>query len=297
MLLRRILYNPAKERKFDLRRDVGMRFALAAFLLMLAAQVGYWQHTRAILPEMGVVDDVPGERTVKALSFGDDEAFFRMLALNIQNSGDTFGRFTPLYKYDYNKLYHWFRLLGVLNNQSNYLAAMATYYFSQTQNPGDIHYIVDYLDEFTDGRPKEKWWWVVQAVYLANNKMQDMNRALQMAERLRGVRGIPVWAQQQAAFIREKRGEFGEALAIIKEIVDHKEDYSLSELRFMSYFVRERLGKMDALRKQLDEIAAEKEAEAAKAKAEGRTVVEPYNGPPPDVGAMSLDGGTYSGKK
>lgn len=279
-------YNPAKERKFNLRRDVAMRWALLAFLVTLGGQVAYWNHTHTLLPEMGVIDDVPGERTVRALSFGDEEAFFRLLALNIQNSGDMFGQSTPLYKYDLNKLYHWFRLLGVLNNQSNYLAAMGSYYFSQTQNPSDVRYIVDYLDEFTLGREKDKWWWVVQAVYLANYKMFSLDRALELAERLRGVRGIPIWAQQQAAFVYEKRGEFSQAFAIIKEIVDHKDEYSISELRFMKYFIDERLGKMEAVRKQFEEIEAEKQAEIDKAKAEGRTIPEPNNGPPDDVGAF-----------
>jgi len=284
--IRRMLSDPAKERKFDLRHDVPMRWALLALLIALAGQIGYWNHTSAVIPDMGIVDDVPGERTVRALSFGDEEAFFRLLALNIQNSGDTFGRFTPLYKYDFNKLYHWFHLLGGLNNQSNYLASMATYYFSQTQNPDHIHYLVDYLDEFTDGRAKEKWWWVVQAIYLANYKMYDLDRALALAERLRGVQGIPVWAQQQAAFVRERRGEFGEAAAIIKEILAHKEDYTLGELRFMEYFMKERINKFNDISKQLKEIEAEKEAEAAKAKAEGRSLPEPNNGPPEDVGAV-----------
>ncbi|MEJ0010471.1 MAG: hypothetical protein WDN72_08230 [Alphaproteobacteria bacterium] len=171
-----------------------------------------WNHTRHIMPEMGIVPEVPGERTVRALSFGDDEAFFRLLALSIQNSGDTFGRFTALYKYDYNKLYHWLHLLDGLDNESDYLPSMASYYFSQTQNIEDEHYIVDYLDEYTEGRAKEKWWWVTQAAYLANHKMHDTDRALKLAERLQGVKGIPIWAQQLPAFIpraarRIRRGD------------------------------------------------------------------------------------------
>ena len=284
--MRRLLTS-SHERKWNLQHDAGMRLAIGLLLIALAGQVAVWNQTRNILPDMAVVDDVPGERTVRALSFGDEETFFRLLALNIQNSGDTFGRFTPLYKYDYNKLYHWFHLLDGLNHESNFLAGMATYYFSQTQNPADVHYIVDYLEEFTAGRAKEKWWWIVQASYLANHQLHDEERALAIANQLRGVQGIPVWAQQLPAFIYEKRGEFGEALSIIQEIIKNKDDYNLSELQFMTYFVRERLGKLDAVRKQLDAIAAEKQAAADKAKAEGKTLPEPYNGPPPDVGVAS----------
>ncbi len=256
-----------------------MRIAIALFALFLAAQGAFWYHTRDIMPEMSVVPDVPGIRTVRALSFGDEEAFFRLLALNIQNSGDTFGRFTALYKYDFNKLYHWFHLLDELNNQSNYLPAMASYYFSQSQNVNDVRYIVDYLDEYTDGRVDDKWWWVVQGVYLASHKLNDDARALQLAERMVGHRKIPIWAQQMAAFIHEKRGEFGDALVIIQDILKHPEDFSSGELNFMRYFVNERLGQLDKMKAELDAIAKAK-------KESGNT--EPLNepqSPPPDVGA------------
>jgi hypothetical protein len=267
----------------SLRRDAAMRLTLAMFAALLLAQGAFWNHTRAIKPEMSIVADVPGETTVKALSFGDEEAFFRLLALNIQMSGDTFGRFTALYKYDFNKLYHWFRLLDTLNNQSNFLPSLASYYFSQTQNSSDVRYLVDYLEEYTAGRAKEKWWWVTQAAYLSSHKLKDLNRALTIASTLRGVRDIPIWAQQLPAFLHEQRGEFGEAAAIIEAVMKHPEDYTQGELNFMRYFVEERLHRLDTLQAEFDRAQQEKDA----AKAKG--IAEPVPmGPPSDVGAMSL---------
>lgn len=265
--------------------DKAMRIAIALFVVTLVAQGAFWSHTRAIKPELGIVPDVPGERTVRALSFGDEEVFFRLLALNIQNSGDTFGRFTALYKYDFNKLYHWFHLLDSLNRESNYLPAMASYYFSQTQNPDNVRYLVDYLDEYTAGRAKEKWWWVTQASYMASHKLGDSTLALQLAERLSGVRGIPIWAQQLPAFIHESRGEFGEALAIIEEVMKHPEDYSQGELNFMRYFVDERLNRLNQVEDELKRAQKVKD----EMKAKGLPDVEPM-GPPKDVGAPTLGG-------
>lgn len=241
--------------------DRRLRAPIALLVALLVLQGASWNHTRHIMPEMGIVPEVPGERTVRALSFGDDEAFFRLLALSIQNSGDTFGRFTALYKYDYNKLYHWLHLLDGLDNESDYLPSMASYYFSQTQNIEDEHYIVDYLDEYTEGRAKEKWWWVTQAAYLANHKMHDTDRALKLAERLQGVKGIPIWAQQLPAFIHEQRGEYGEAMSIIRTILDDPSQYSQGELNFMKYFIGERLGKIKEVQAEIARIQAEKDAE------------------------------------
>lgn len=266
-------------------KDTSIRMAVVAFALFLGLQGAFWMHSHRIRPEMGIVPDVPGETAVHALSFGDEEAFFRLYALGLQNSGDTFGRFTALYKYDFHKLYQWFMLLDTLNNESNYLPAMATYYFSQTQNPSDVSYIVDYLDAYTKDRVKEKWWWTVQGVYLAQHKMKNLDRAGALADRLRGVRGIPIWAQQMPAFIHEKRGEFGEALAIIEAIAKHPEEYSQGELNFMRYFVDERLGRLDAVKKEFDQIAKTKAEQKAKGMKEPEMM-----GPPPDVGAPEAPG-------
>jgi tetratricopeptide (TPR) repeat protein len=272
--------------KWNLRRDRAMQRAVLFFAICVIGQASFWQKTHTILPEMGIVPAVPGERTVRALSFGDEEAFFRLLALNIQNSGDTFGRFTALYKYDFNKLYHWFHLLDELDNTSNYLPSMATYYFSQTQNRDDVRYIVDYLDEHTIGRAQEKWWWVAQASYLAEHKLNDSKRALDLAERLRGIKGIPMWAQQLAAFVHEKRGEFDEALGIIQEILKDPDQYSQGELNFMKYFIGERLGKMKEVEGELKKIQAIKD----KRRAQGIPDVVPHEEPPPDVGAAKAPG-------
>lgn len=258
-----------------------MRLAMVVLALFVGLQGAFWWHSHTIRPEMGIVPDVPGEATMRALSFGDEEAFFRLYALGLQNSGDTFGRFTALYKYDFKKLTAWFYLLDTFNNQSNYLPAMATYYFSQTQNPSDVSYIIDYLDKYTEGRVQEKWWWVVQAVYLAEHKLQNLERAAELAERLRGQRGIPIWAQQMPAFVHEQRGEFGEALAIIEEIARNPEDYSQGELNFMRYFVDERLGRLDAVKTEFDKIERVK----AEQKAKGIEEKLAPQGPPADVGA------------
>ncbi len=266
-------------------RSPAMRTAMLVFTVFLGLQTMFWHNTRDIRPEMEVVPDVPGERTVRALSFGDEEAFFRLYALSLQNAGDTFGRFTALYKYDFHKLSAWFHLLDTLNNQSNYLPALGSYYYSQSQNPSDVVYIVDYLDNYTRGREKEKWWWVVQASYLAQHKLGDLDRALAIASRLVGIRGIPIWAQQLPAFIHEARGEFGDALTIIDGVLKHPEDFSEGELNFMRYFVDERIGRLDAVKKELDEIKKFKEEQKAK----GVPDVKPM-GPPPDVGAISASG-------
>lgn len=221
-------------------------------LVFAALQAGFWGMTKAKLPNMDIVPDVPGKTAVKALSFGDEEFYFRLLALDIQNAGDTFGRFTELYKYDYKKLHAWFTLLDSLDDESNYMPFIASYYYSQTQYVPDIIYVINYLYEHSATRPEKKYWWLAQATYLAQHKLHDNDLALKMASPLEHADNAPFWVRQLPAFVHEKRGEMEDALRIITYIQQHSQNIPDGELRFMTYFVQERLKKLDKIQGKED---------------------------------------------
>jgi len=214
---------------------------LAIFLLL---QLGYWYKTKDIKPDLSIVPDVPGRSALHAMTFGDDEFYFRILAFNLQNAGDNYGQFTSLRYYDMNKLYHWFNLLDELDPKSDMIPSMASYYFAQTQNTADVRYIVDYLYTHSVRDVEHKWWWLLQAIYLSMHKLKDMDLTLKVAKPLRDDR-VPVWAQQMTAVVYEKRGEMEDALHIMEEIQKNAKNIPDSELKYMTYFVKERLGKLE----------------------------------------------------
>jgi len=232
-------------RRFCLARWLRNYALLVAFL---AAQLGYWQQTKDIKPDLGIVPDVPGREAIHALTFGDNGFYFRVLAFTIQNAGDTFGRFTALRLYDFHKLYMWFNLLDELDSRSNIMPAMATYYYSQTQNTADVRYIVDYLYIHGSRDVEHKWWWLMQAIYLSMHKLNDMDLALKVAAPLVNPK-VPAFAQQMAAVVHEKRGEMDDALHIMETIRDNAENITDADLKYMGYFIKERIGKLDQLQK------------------------------------------------
>jgi len=212
--------------------------------LFVCLQIGYWYKTSDIRPDMTIVPEVPGRVSLHALTFGDDEFYFRSLAFMLQNSGDTYGRFSPLRYYDFNKLYNWFMLLDELDSKSNILPAMGSYYFSQTQNTADVRYIVDYLYAHSIHDVEHKWWWLLQAIYLSMHKLGDMDLAIKAARPLQNDK-VPVWAREMTAVVYEKRGEMDDALRIMETIKNNVHDIPESDLKYMTYFVKERLKKLD----------------------------------------------------
>lgn len=214
--------------------------------VFLALQIALWTQTKGYKPNLAIVPDVPNELSVKAISLGDEQFYFRTLAFQLQNAGDTFGRFTALRDYDYNKLYHWFTLLDTLDSRSHFVPSLASYYYSQTQNTPDVKYVVQYLEENAEKDLYNKWWWMGQAVYLANNKLKDKEWALKLAYKLASTprNDIPLWTKQMPAFIHEQRGEEEQALNIIEGILNNVDNIDQGELNFMTYFVKDRLNKL-----------------------------------------------------
>jgi hypothetical protein len=214
--------------------------------VFLVAQIILWTQTKSYKPNLAIVPDVPSELAIKALSLGDEQFYFRTLAFQLQNAGDTFGRFTALKDYNYNQLYHWFTLLDTLDNKSHFVPSLAAYYYSQTQNTPDVKYVTQYLEETSERDLYNKWWWMGQAVYLANHKLKDKDWALELAYKLASTPrdDIPLWAKQMPAFIHEQRGEEEQALNIIAGILNNVDKIDQGELNFMSYFVNERLKKL-----------------------------------------------------
>lgn len=229
-------------------------FLLAAFL---ALQGAFWWHTHALRPALEIVPRPPGPAAVAALSLGDRQFLFRALALRLQHAGDTFGRNSPLKNYDYAALRDWFLLLDTLDGVSDLAPTLAAYYYSQTPKTDDIRYMTDYLQRHSMRDTERNWWWLTQAAYLANHKLGDKELALDIAEPLPRIKAAPVWARQIPAFIHEQRGEVAEALAIMDGIKQSAgaDELSERELRFMRYFVEERLGSLERQIKRQEEQA------------------------------------------
>ena len=231
----------------------------ALLLVLVSLQVTFWIQTSHIKPRMEIVPSVPGKEAVQALAFGDPQFYFRVLSLNLQNSGDTYGRFTALRYYDYNKLYQWFKLLDTLDARSNLIPSMASYYFSQTQNTTDVRYITSYLYEHATRDVEHKWWWLLQSLYLSMHRLKDMDLTLKLAKPLVNPK-VPAFAQQMTAVVHEKRGEMEDAYHIMETIRQNAEHITDADLKYMTYFVQERLGKLEQIEQTLKEKQKEKKA-------------------------------------
>ena len=221
------------------------------FVVFFLLQIWLWRQTEDIKPKFDIVPPAPSKYLISAASLGDKEFLFRVLATRLQNSGDIFAGFVALNKYDYSRIYDWMTTLDTLNSKSHYTPALASYYYSQTQNKPDTKYIVDYLDEHSSRDIDENWWWLFQAMYIAKNNLHDMNRALELAYKMskNNAKKAPIWTKQMPAFIHEEMGDSCMAFKVIeritKEIESGERKASSEEIDFMRHFIKERLSKLE----------------------------------------------------
>lgn len=213
-------------------------------LICIGLIIGSWFYTVKIKPNFYILTIPPAEHKLKLMSLGDESFLHKIYALNLQNAGDSCGRFTPLQDYNYDDLYKWLILLDTLDNKSNILPAAVSYYFSQTQRPEDNKYLVEYLVKHSEQNPEDKWWWLYQAVHIANYRLKDKRLALDVSYKLASVDlDLPSWAKQMPAFLHEQLGEFDMANKVILDLLKSDYPYSKEELDFMNYFIIERINK------------------------------------------------------
>lgn len=223
---------------------------IRCFLILFILQFLFWLKTENIKPDVNIVPPLPSKHSIAALSLGDDQFYFRVLAMQIQNAGDSFGRFTALKNYDYSKLYSWFKILDSLDDKSRFVPTMASYYYSQTQNIEDNIYIVNYLDEYASRDIDKNWWWMFQAVTIAESYLKNHELALNLAYKLsaNNAKEAPLWTKQMPAFIHARMGEDCAAFAVIEKILKDDESgvrkIKPEEMDFMNHFIKDRLGKL-----------------------------------------------------
>lgn len=221
----------------------GINIALAVLVI---AHVALWWGASDFYARWAGVPPVPGERTATVMTLGDSQLAYRSGAITLQTLGDTGGEVTPLKSYNYVRLGEWFKHLHALDPAADHVPMLAAYYFGATRVVGDVKHIVDYLGAIGRNPVGEKWRWLAYATYLARYRMDDVQRALDLAYVLARMEllddEMPIWARQMPAFILSAQGEKETARAMIEQMLATEESLHPNEVNFLKAHLIEQLG-------------------------------------------------------
>lgn len=194
------------------------------FIAALALNIGFWLHSKHIREAWENVPFPPSREALSIMSLGDDEVAYRMTGYFLQNLGSSAGRSEALKDYDYNRLERWLFAANELDPYSNYIPYLVAYFYSASQNPEQVRYLINYLDANGHVDRPQKWRWSAQAVYLAQFIIGDNDLALEIAQRLALIPGAADWARQLPALVNLKMGNKEAAYGILLTMLDKERE-------------------------------------------------------------------------
>lgn len=214
--------------------------ALLLYLLVVAHGALTWTY-RGVRPELEIIAPPPGAQVRTVLAFGDEQLLYRMWALGLQNAGDTGGRTTAMRDYNYDYVLGWLNALSALDPHAEYHLLLAARYFSYTPNKNDLRRLVDFIAADVGRAPDKKWYWLTQAVIIAETKIGDLPLALDLARKLAAydLPGGPGAPRMLPAILLEKVGRLAEAESAMEEVRTRWwNDLTEDERRYLEYFIQ-----------------------------------------------------------
>lgn len=209
------------------RRERKLRVLWACMALVMAMTLSLWFYGYSFRERWMNVPPAPSGFSATASVLGDAQMAYRVYGLMLQNMGDYGGHTANLREYDYNALGTWLNMLDLLDPRSDYVPLLAAFYFGgATDVPEKLPPLVEYLRRAGSSAEGEKWRWLAQAVYIARYRMNDMDKALSLAQELAENKSpnLPAWAKNMPALILSARGEKEAAYALLLEILRTQAD-------------------------------------------------------------------------
>lgn len=219
-----------------------------ALLAALALNLALWLGSSRLYAKWAGVPPVPSEAGAVMATLGDRQFSYRSHALVLQHLGDGGGQVTPLKEYDYGRLGQWFALLYSLDPASDHLPHIAALYFGGLKEaPRETKVVVDFLERAGSVPVGEKWRWLAHASYLARHRMDDLDRALDLAYKLSRMQLVdggemPAWARQMPAFVLKEQGDKEAAKQLMESMLLSEKNLVPQEVNAISAYLTGQLG-------------------------------------------------------
>lgn len=199
----------------------GITFLLCLFAVLHGVFAWHYRDQRVFSSALG---PPPPKVAQTAASFGDEQFLYRIWGLNLQNAGDTGGQVTRMSDYNYDHVVGWLTALQNLDAGAQFHSFLATRYFSLSQDLEDVRKVVGFIEGDVMLNPARKWFWLTQAVEIADHDLGNTEYALELAIRLASYDypGMPGWVWMYPTVLLEKLGRFEEAKTFLREVLREK---------------------------------------------------------------------------
>jgi tetratricopeptide (TPR) repeat protein len=212
------------------------RGIVVILVILLGAQLALASRTIAWRQGREPIAAAPTRSAVDALGLGDDQFFFRAGVLKLTHAG---GNAALLREFDYPALVSWFTLLDRLDLHSTAVPVLAAYWYAQTPDDGDARLVVDYLVARSQSDRETGWRWLVEAVYLARYRLNDLDLALKLANRAAhaDLPNAPFYVRHLPAFVELQLGKRDAAIVLLKALLEANPNLPEDQASLLLYMI------------------------------------------------------------
>jgi hypothetical protein len=210
---------------------------LLGFLVLLASQLLYHHLGRAQMAiNYQALEKPLSAPAYRGMALGSEQLLGYLLAIRLQLHDNQVGQHFSYSLIDYEVLIDWLELISVISPHSEYAMLLASRIYSQTSDPNRLRQILAFIERRFDENPQLHWRRLAEASLLAKHKLHDLERALQMAEKIARQPAsvqMPPWARDFQFLLLAELNEFESAIAIIQALLQSKAVADPDEKRFL----------------------------------------------------------------
>jgi len=210
---------------------------LLGFLVLFACQLFYHHTSRTQMALNYQALDKPLSAPVyRGIAMGSEQLLGYLLAIRLQLHDNQAGQHFRYSLIDYAVLVDWLDLISAVGPLSEYPTLLASRIYGQTSDPDRLRLILDFVERRFDENPQLHWRRLAEVSLLAKHKLHDLERALQMAEKIARQPAsvqMPQWARDFQFLLLAELNEFESAIAIIQALLRSNAVNDPDEKRFL----------------------------------------------------------------
>ena len=210
---------------------------MLAFVILLVSQLAYHHHARRQLEASyeGLTSPL-NVASYRGIAMGSDQLLGYLLAIRLQLHDNQAGRHFSYRLIDYARLIDWLDLITEISPGTEYPMLLAARVYSSTRDHDRLRQILEFIARRFEDDPQKHWRRMAEACLLAKHKLDDLDLALRLAERLAlqpASVQMPQWARDFRFLLLADLNEFEAAIAIIQALLQTGSITDPDEKRFL----------------------------------------------------------------
>lgn len=213
------------------------RALLFGFAILLGIQLMHHHAGRARFEASYRALAEPLDASVyRGAAMGSEQLMGYLLAVRLQLHDNQSGQHFRYSLIDYDRLVEWLEQISDISIDTEYPMLLASRIYSQTGSAERLRKILAFIDRRFDDNPQLHWRRMAEASVLAKHKLDDLELALGLAQKLAAQPEsveMPRWARDFEFLLLAELNEFETAIAIIEALLQSEVITDPDEKRFL----------------------------------------------------------------